>query len=424
MAVVGSLEVVLSLIKEYQKKGERIIPRAPHEIIAINFLENQETTPIGSLEENHQRSHIEPINKKEAVEITERAKTSIRHFQEQGENQFSFLPSETFAVPSQKSQTSLSQELKEKIVTRPSEPQAAIHVFLPNHKAPITTRVKLNTTAEEVIIDVLSKTSTIEALRGINQNHRAYLLRIAEKDGTPDDDIPPLTRNKNVGQFLKISQHYALCKDQSFFKEVWPIDEDPSGTILKIVAPGETSYSSFITKDDTLLKDVKDQACAKRGLRGDDFHLVLSSQPDKPLSLDLKVITLSEKNLRLLDIKRRKDSNPIPFKKKALKLLERPASGSYNAISMVPAYTVTQVGKKRTSLITIDGINDQLIFKSSEHKKEKTKHLKELMGVTTVPGKPTQFQLDFRQKVYRFESQQAEEIVAKIDSLWQCIKDS
>ncbi|PRP82875.1 hypothetical protein PROFUN_04738 [Planoprotostelium fungivorum] len=419
-------------MKEYQKKGERILPRAPHETIAWEFLEQEQRSPEGSYEDNP-RSQMEPSNKKEAVEVTEKAKAFVKHFQEQEEALYSFDKVEEFPVPTQQSQTALSLELRKKEVAKPVEITIPINVYMPNHKPPILVKVKPTTTIEEVIGDVLSKIGSIDSLRSMNLNVRGYLLRIAEKDGTPDEDIPALVRNKNIGQFLKISQHYALCKDPSFFKEVWPINEDPSEVVLKVMVPGDTSYSTFLFKDEYALKEIREQACSKRGLKADDYHVVLSSQPDKPLSLDQKVGALLEKTLKLIDgdscddplseslhdpvrsISKRKDSNASLFVKK-INRVRRPSSGNY---AVNPSYTVVRVGKKRTSLITLDGINDQLIFRSAEHKKEKTKHLRELAAVSLVPGKQMQFQMDFKQKIYRFETQQADEIVAKIDVLWQ-----
>jgi SAPK-interacting protein 1 (Sin1), middle CRIM domain len=87
--------------------------------------------------------------------------------------------------------------------------------------------VRLTVAASATVEDVLTLALEMRAERSSQHIHkpkwnadpRAWLLRAAEDDGTPDDDLPALRRELEIGAFKGYST-FALCRNPSFEEEV------------------------------------------------------------------------------------------------------------------------------------------------------------------------------------------------------------
>lgn len=110
-----------------------------------------------------------------------------------------------------------------------NEARLVLKVFPPNSLKFIKIRVSERTTVEQVIIEAVrlmadtegKETDINRALEATIQDPKAYLLKFAEDDGTPDDDMPSLVRTQEIGQF-KACVTFALCQDPKYTsKYVW-----------------------------------------------------------------------------------------------------------------------------------------------------------------------------------------------------------
>ena len=74
------------------------------------------------------------------------------------------------------------------------------------------------TSVEEVIRHAMQQyeleCSDRKKMVRINTNPKAYVLKYAEDDGVPDEDLPALVRDQEIGQFR--SKDFALVPDTSF----------------------------------------------------------------------------------------------------------------------------------------------------------------------------------------------------------------
>jgi hypothetical protein len=91
-------------------------------------------------------------------------------------------------------------------------------VWMPTLEA-VQVQMGEKSSVEEVIkgamqqyeIDCADRTKQVR----INMNPKAYVLRFADDDGAPDDDMPALVKTQEIGQFKGCTK-FCLCPDTSF----------------------------------------------------------------------------------------------------------------------------------------------------------------------------------------------------------------
>jgi len=132
----------------------------------------------------------------------------------------------------------------------------------PNIKIYISDKEVMNVVIEEkmTVDDVIRKTmqvhaSNVNRATKLNDDPMAYILRFAENDGTVDDDMPSMVRNREIAQFIKGWSVFRLVV------EAPPAAKTPQ--LLKVIFPNNDGFMSVAYKDETLLRLVMDQVCKK-----------------------------------------------------------------------------------------------------------------------------------------------------------------
>eukprot|EP01098_Paradermamoeba_levis_P010510 TRINITY_DN4413_c0_g1_i3.p1 TRINITY_DN4413_c0_g1~~TRINITY_DN4413_c0_g1_i3.p1 ORF type:complete len:186 (-),score=29.14 TRINITY_DN4413_c0_g1_i3:213-770(-) len=156
-------------------------------------------------------------------------------------------------------------------------------------------------TVDEVVALIVKQFSS-----NMIPNTKAYIMRMAEEDGTPDDDFPP------TGPILRFGKNFVLCKNPDFHptesdgaknkgstsssggslnppeNKGWRSDSFGSGSsgggggggkqILKVLLPN-MQYTSFPWQSNMKMKDVLARVCQKRVLDTSSHHFQLLDTP-------------------------------------------------------------------------------------------------------------------------------------------------
>lgn len=402
-----------------------------------------------------------------------------------------------------------------------TEAKLLLKIFLPlpstsSSSKHIKIRVGVKTSVDQVIqeavkgmLDLESKEADIN--KALESNHmphdpKAYILRVAEDDGTPDDDVPNLVRNQEVGQF-KGCVVFALCRDPKFKEE--QEQEQPKVTptsiaalrLFKVFFPQfRNSYVSLIYKENMTLKEVREFVCNKRQLPPDQFSFqhcdTVSSTAFLPIDMLLKDIPKEDRDqLNLVDRKQKLGSLRRKGSMKSLLDLQHYYYGNNNSNTsnnsnnnntssesdnndakgtntdgndgnaigdseerekekdkdedyvekgdasaqifkklgaiffLTPSsatkyqqYTVikgNKFGAKQERIMGIDAerITNSIPDKKGTAAKKPVRFMKDVVKAALIPNKPRFFLIEFKDKTYKYEANQAEEIIAKINYL-------
>jgi len=164
----------------------------------------------------------------------------------------------------------------------------ALTIFLPTLEA-VTIQVEEKSSVEQVIINSLNQynlecSDKTRQVR-INMNPKAYVLRFAEDDGTPDDVMPALVKTQEIGQFKGCTK-YALCPDTSFKVVMSSTNEvkiQPTRPPLKVFLPkfensGGGGYVTVAYQPKMTLEEIMINVCEKRALNPHDYAFEFASQ--------------------------------------------------------------------------------------------------------------------------------------------------
>lgn len=193
-----------------------------------------------------------------------------------------------------------------------------LKTWLPGIADPLRVRVRPYLTIEELIKITLKQyelqsKDDISKVR-LNNNPKSYIIRFAEEDGTPDEDLPAPGRQQPLSQF-KFCETYALVKDPNFkgtfllffltcAVEQETVQEFTGPRLFKVFLPNESGFISVMYNDSMTLQELRETVCTKRRLElqpnSYGFHYK-GGDPHEWLSLDKK---LSE-----LDIQTSNDNN-------------------------------------------------------------------------------------------------------------------
>lgn len=159
-------------------------------------------------------------------------------------------------------------------------------IFLPIRPLSVHVQAKETTLIEDIIKEALKQydaDTKTENKQPLSNLPKAYLFRFAEPDGSPDEDMPALDRSREIGQFLKKGlTSFALCLNPEFKGEelVYWLSALPFANIFSFAAedeeggdapkririhlPNDGGFLSINVRDNTSLKEVKEQVCERR----------------------------------------------------------------------------------------------------------------------------------------------------------------
>jgi len=338
--------------------------------------------------------------------------------------------------------------------SREKTANTTLQIFLPTME-PVKIIVSEKARVEEVIKLTLQQyeiecSARRKAIR-INLDAATYLLRFAEDDGSPDEDMPALVKTQEIGHF-KGTTRFSLCLDTSFKRASTAKSNTiaPSLSLFRVFIPTEGFGGGWITvayNKDTKLRDVMDILVAKRDFDSEkcdfdyfDDNDALTAK-NTELTMDKKVSELGLPKLKLvaLDKKGNKDKDTPTMKRHKRKSsmiknvigrkgaseekeenpnksLKRPASPG--PLLKGSEYLVLKV-KGNTKVERILGIESDKITKSKSDSptKKPVIPILQIQKVSIDPKQHNVFYINLADKTYKFESDKAEEIVSKITPL-------
>jgi len=295
-----------------------------------------------------------------------------------------------------------------------------------------------------------------------------------------DDDMPALERTQEIGQF-KGYNCFILILDTSFiesgsmFSKVFP-----SLSLLRVLLPKEEGFVSIAYKKDTTLREVLENVSRKIVIDPEDYsleHVSPSKGNSGSLPLEQSVESLGVNQLRLVENANRQStpkharqksadfrksliSSPLALGKNSFAKVRRSQSGEgklagvnetgdaskqvtkrlgpmffYTSQSATEyqEYLVVKIKNFAVKQERILGIDDRRITNSIPESKIKNQEkttkrperlLSEVLRTWIVATKANLFCIEFKDgRVYKYESQQAEEIVAKLNFLLRMHED-
>lgn len=340
MALVYNFNGILEQLQKFREQNvmtvrniyaEQVYSQSPINFDAVFYslsLEKEEQQ-LNNIPNNNPRTQIDSRKRKAEEEGN---KTAVRHFEPSKDSTaFVFEREEVHPLPAS-STSALAALLQSKdsapsrsvLVQKSQVSTLLLTVFLPGVTNPVKLKLREDTTADELIRASLLQYDT-ETKDDINKvslpsNPKAYKLRIAEEDGTPDTDIPgtptypsfqfhaifhpaahfhaffllrcfillsfcssvpqphsfpisfhaALKANRKVGQLGVVV--FALCRDKKFKED--PASEGSGATantptLLKVYLPNESGFVSVVPKEDMTLRQLREIVCAKRSLNPD-----------------------------------------------------------------------------------------------------------------------------------------------------------
>ncbi|KAL6065005.1 Ras interacting protein [Balamuthia mandrillaris] len=358
-----------------------------------------------SITASETKQNIASNSSKETRELADKGTTNGKHKEEHAkteskQNKTGILKKEALPVsvasvsstlafakeevkPINHSVYSLMTETVELIQLRERQSSVELTIFLPSESSPLRFRVHEETTGHKVIEMVLKKCEEEKRGGSLIVDPGAYVLRMAEDDGTVDEDD------------FDINLDLPLVKFGDMF-------------VLLVNA----SYQDADLKVGDLLYKV----CFKRQLPVEDYCLQLIGDKNTgPLSLDALVESLNTNAIQLREFtKEEKEESskmaPIKF---------------YSQIRFTQ-YEVTKLGRlgKQDRIIGID--RHRITFTNGKGKKSKSSMKRPVRQITELKRvavaskhKPRQFTLEFHgdNKAHTYEAasaSDAQEIVAKL----------
>lgn len=151
-----------------------------------------------------------------------------------------------------------------------------VYVFVPSRKKPLVLRVPQTTNFGQLAaVAIKSRNSTpkLPPNRRLEENPEAYLVRIAGRNGLPDERYPGALskRNGNIESWLR----FAFCLvDNPDYKARQATPPQEQKVHLTVFLPSG-SYNVLLVDANTKMKKVLQMICAKRQLTAANFMLMV-----------------------------------------------------------------------------------------------------------------------------------------------------
>lgn len=151
-----------------------------------------------------------------------------------------------------------------------------VYVFVPHRKKPLNLRVPQTTNFGQlaaVAIKTRNSTPKLPPGRRLEENPEAYLVRIAGRNGQPDERYPGALskRNGNIESWLRFA--FCLVENPEYkARQVAPPQEQK--VHLTVFLPSG-SYNVLLVDANTKMKKVLQMICAKRQLTAANFMLMV-----------------------------------------------------------------------------------------------------------------------------------------------------
>jgi len=151
-----------------------------------------------------------------------------------------------------------------------------VYVFVPHRKKPLVLRVPQTTNFGQlsaVAIKTRNSTPKLPPHRRLEENPDAYYVRIAGRNGQPDERYPGVLskRNGNIESWLR----YAFCLvENPEYKARMAVQPQEQKVHLTVFLPSG-SYNVLLVDANTKMKKVLQMICAKRQLTASNFMLMV-----------------------------------------------------------------------------------------------------------------------------------------------------
>jgi len=341
----------------------------------------------------------------------------------------------------------------------------AVYVSLATRPAPfrLTVNVTANSTVEQLIEAVCNKINNepekikLEELisSGYSITPRAFQLMLAEDDGKPESDTPPLQRDAEISRFGCAA--FALCKDPDF-----TAFNNGGKVTLKVVLPSR-EYQVLSIHPTFTLRQVMEKVCQRRLLDPVVHYFISSEGGSDGFELDTLISELdtteivmrskvgkSKLNLKQAPQHIRKkskaelsesfsnltQSTPQVVNPKVSQKLGLPQQFFFSpsTVAQTVLYAVVKINKYAKKQDRILGIDSERITNSMPPNSRNGKTHMPVRLITDVikafvVDRPSPFQtfrkpfcIEFKDGIREYESDKADEIVARINFILSMLK--
>eukprot|EP00004_Rigifila_ramosa_P008583 TRINITY_DN1983_c0_g1_i4.p1 TRINITY_DN1983_c0_g1~~TRINITY_DN1983_c0_g1_i4.p1 ORF type:complete len:457 (+),score=128.68 TRINITY_DN1983_c0_g1_i4:452-1822(+) len=267
-------------------------------------------------------------------------------------------------------------------------------------KTPLRVRVAEECSVEQVMQIVIKKYSADRLEPKLKfANSKAYLMRMVDDDGTPDEDFPALDRTRAINKFPFRS--FAMCENPKADKSALEVDTDkgilhtvlntqaksptsaatkPQGSkgnfFLKVLLPKD-QYHILNVSPDMMIRDLLNLVAKKRKLNPDNFCFQLPTVPGA-IAADRTLQSLGTEEIILSPAKTvggKKIPEELPYTPASPTKIDDTDKDS--AAEMAPTdllmmseftasqykeYEVTKINKHGTHQLRIMGIDREKIY--------------------------------------------------------------
>lgn len=152
-----------------------------------------------------------------------------------------------------------------------------VYVFVPHRKKPLVLRVPQTTNFGQlaaVAIKTRNSTLKLPQNRRLEENPDAYYVRIAGRNGQPDERYPGVLskRNGNIESWLRFA--FCLVENPDYKAHTAQTTEEQKKVHLTVFLPSG-SYNVLLVDADTKMKKVLQMICSKRQLTAANFMLMV-----------------------------------------------------------------------------------------------------------------------------------------------------
>ncbi|KAJ3450586.1 target of rapamycin complex 2 subunit mapkap1 [Anaeramoeba flamelloides] len=339
---------------------------------------------------------------------------------------------------------------------------------------PVKVSVLDTDTVDQVISAALQALPTTSQTKGTRTTD--YLLKLAERDGTPDNDFPALHRNKGIRHFKTDS--FSLCKNPrsggrtnnqqterqrtskrysnigyaSVYRSQPKKTTQTGSFFIKIFLPnGE--YVILSSHKETSLQEVVQDVAKKRHLGADlkNYYFQTFGSTTK-LTLDktlMSIMPIPKNQLKLVPLKNVNDPDlfkdlriisKLSVSSSVVKITdeESPEAFMFTAItaSQYKEYHLVSTDKQGIREVKIMGIDREKIYFlaqkrygrvfSSTTSKNRTRNMRDVVRITLDSNQSNAFRISFKEgnseRVESYETKtphEAAEIVARIKFIMQ-----
>jgi len=465
-------EEALEMIKNNEAMQENMTG-----IINVNILAHSPETCFrysSSLEEQPIKiTHSE--NKQERSHgLSTKSVTFMKNEMSFAFNKENFIPNRTHksALTTAISEYFPTVSPKDVVATRakanPATSMVTVAVFVTLSTRPtpfrMTVNVISNSTVEQLIEAVCNKINNepekikLEELisSGYSITPRAFQLMLAEDDGKPESDTPALQRDAEISRFGCAT--FALCKDPDFTAY-----NNGGKVTLKVVLPS-TEYQVLSIHPTLTLKQVMEKVCQRRMLDPTSHYFISSKEGgSEPFELDTLISELDATEIVMkckagrsrLNMKqapqhiRKKSkaelidslpnltgSTPQVVNSKVSQKLGLPQQFFFSpsTVAQTVLYAVVKINKYAKKQDRILGIDSERITNSMPPNSRNGKTHMPVRMITDVikafiVDRPSPFQnyrkpfcIEFKDGIREYESDKADEIVARVNFILSMYK--